>query len=301
MSGRIHSVVGQLELRLVTIKHISRNWSTVGTKEHNKTPRVKVKSHLQLMRELIHPQHTVTSRFGHVYCLILSRLGQASHGHIGISNSFKLEDAAAFGDCVKGMVDSVQQDKDLRRFTPRTPCSETYNIYKHDRAGGEQVRNRLYLIHLWNCFSTLCLFAIIEVCHEVELGGRLLSSLVVTLFFAVLDVFLMSLVVLFKQTDSDLCREQRRGNGVGFDVGIVDLGVLQVIEQKNHAGEGKDQDNPNGKDDGLGCMVLVFHFLCRKNMQQVAAMVILGIIIGLREVDDGANHYKGNGMSSWLS
>jgi hypothetical protein len=54
--------------------------------------------------QLIHPDHTVPGELAHGNSVILTRLGQSSHGDVAVTDRLDLEDTTALGDGIECLV-----------------------------------------------------------------------------------------------------------------------------------------------------------------------------------------------------
>lgn len=95
------------------------------TKSHGKISRIRTENHLKMARQLVHADHAISGETSHDHGMVLARLRQPCHGNVTITNRLNLEDAAAFGNGVECLVDSLKKRKDLRGFTDGTPRGES--------------------------------------------------------------------------------------------------------------------------------------------------------------------------------
>jgi len=102
-----------------------------------------LRTHLQLLRDLIHPLHTVTSELRHNDYMLFLRFRESSYSDIAVTDRFHFEDSAPPGDNIEGLVKSLEEDKDLCRFACRAPRCEASDVGEEDGAMREQVGNWL--------------------------------------------------------------------------------------------------------------------------------------------------------------
>mmetsp|Transcript_34534 Transcript_34534/g.54015 ORF Transcript_34534/g.54015 Transcript_34534/m.54015 type:complete len:220 (+) Transcript_34534:1616-2275(+) len=133
----IHCVPKELETRFVTPKDTSRDGPAMKTGAHGQVGGIGTESDLQLLCKLVELVQALSRELCHDDGMVLTRFWQTCHCDVAIANGLDLEDTTAFGDSIERPVHGLEQGKDLRRFSHRTPGGKTSDIRKHDGRIGE--------------------------------------------------------------------------------------------------------------------------------------------------------------------
>mmetsp|Transcript_21691 Transcript_21691/g.53578 ORF Transcript_21691/g.53578 Transcript_21691/m.53578 type:complete len:306 (+) Transcript_21691:154-1071(+) len=127
---RIDSISKELETGLVTTQNTGSHGTTVNAHTNSKITSIGTKCSFQHAHQFFKAFNTLLGKQGHDSGVVLGWFRQPSHGHITISNSLHLEDLATTSNDIKGSIHTLEQSKDLSRFSDGTPRRKTSNIGK---------------------------------------------------------------------------------------------------------------------------------------------------------------------------
>jgi len=138
---------------------------------YTQVTRVRAKHNFKLLRQSMYTAHAVACEASHGNCVVLAGVGNAGSSDLAVAHGLE-KDASLDGNIIEGLVQRLEESKDLRALSDRTPCGKTGNVGKHNRSHREQISDRLGLVHkvlvaIFKCAAIL----VIQEAPELGLGA----------------------------------------------------------------------------------------------------------------------------------
>mmetsp|Transcript_310 Transcript_310/g.823 ORF Transcript_310/g.823 Transcript_310/m.823 type:complete len:210 (-) Transcript_310:1465-2094(-) len=202
---------------------------------------------------------TISGELHHNNCMVLSRVGKACNGNIGIANSLDLENSPSQSNAIESPIYVFEESKDLCRFSHTGPSRKTGNICKQDRRVCEQIGDGFVIVRG---------ISIVQKSSESAFGWLKHGSRRL--------VYRFCIDVPFHETVSNVRWKQRRNNCSTLNGRTHNLFLTHrhklVIAYKDQCSKHKYPNGNHCVGDRVVCVIFIFHVLrwvCRYGVSAV--------------------------------